>query len=102
MGYIRGVVHGTVIGTVVGICIAPQEGSRTRAQISRAVEQARITAQKAQGTARTMMPMAQSAARTVVEAAGTVRDQVEKIRSHDDAEPYVSVNGGGNGSPAGH
>lgn len=99
MGYVRGVIHGTVIGTVVGLCIAPQEGPRTRAQISRAIGQTRSTVQKAQETARTVMPMAQSAARTVVEAAGTVREQVERRRSHEDAEPYVSVNGGGNGSP---
>jgi gas vesicle protein len=93
MGYIRGVIHGTVIGTVIGLSIAPQEGSRTRAQIARAIEQARSTALKAQGTARTVVPMAQVAARTV-------RGQVEKMRHHDDAEPYVSVNGVGNGSPA--
>jgi len=99
MGYIRGVVHGTVIGTVVGLCIAPQEGTRTRAQLSRALEQARSTALKAQETARVVVPMAQSAARGVVGAAGSVRDQVEKRRHHEDAEPYVSVNGGGNGSP---
>lgn len=99
MGYIRGVIHGTVIGTAVGLCIAPQDGTRTRAQISRAIEQARSTVEKAQATARVVMPKAQVAARSVVEAAGTVREQVEKRRSHADAEPYVSVNGGGNGSP---
>jgi len=95
MGYIRGVIHGTVIGTVIGLSIAPQEGARTRAQIARAIEQARSTVLKAQGTARTVVPMAQVAARTV-------RVQVDKMRRHDEAEPYVSVNGGGNGSPAEH
>jgi gas vesicle protein len=99
MGYTRGVIHGTVIGTVVGLCIAPQEGTRTRAQIRNAIEQARSTVQKAQETARVVMPKAQSAARSVVEAAGTVREQVERRRHHEEAEPYVSVNGGGNGSP---
>ncbi|HXA30467.1 MAG TPA: YtxH domain-containing protein [Candidatus Angelobacter sp.] len=99
MGYIRGVIHGTVIGMAVGICIAPQDGERTRAQIARAVEQARSTMQKAQATARVVMPKAQVAARSLAGAAGTVREQVEKRRSHADAEPYVSVNGGGNGSP---
>jgi len=98
MGYIRGVVHGTVIGTVVGLCIAPQEGTRTRAQLSRAIGQARSTALKAQETARVVVPMAQSAARGMAGAAGSVRVQVEKRRHHEDAEPYVSVNGGGNGS----
>ena len=95
MGYVRGVIHGTVIGTVIGLAIAPQEGSRTRAQVSRAIEQARITMEKAQHTARTVVPAAQSAMRTVAEA-------VEKRRSHSEAEPYVSVNGGGNGSPGLH
>jgi gas vesicle protein len=99
MGYLRGVVHGTVVGTVIGLCIAPQEGSRTRAQLQRAAGQARSGMQRAQATARTVMPVAQSAARTVVEAAGSVRGGVDRIRHHDEeqAEPYVSVNG--NGSP---
>jgi len=92
MGYVRGVIHGTVIGTVVGLCVAPQQGSRTRAQISRAIEQTR-------STARTVMPVAQGAVRTVASAAGTVREQVEKRRAHEEAAPYVSVNGGDNGSP---
>jgi gas vesicle protein len=99
MGYIRGVIHGTVIGTAVGICIAPQDGARTRAQIARAAEQARSTVQKAQETARVVVPKAQVAARSLAGAAGSVREQVEKRRSHAGAEPYVSVNGGDNGSP---
>lgn len=33
MGYIRGLVHGTVVGTVVGLCVAPQTGDKTRAQL---------------------------------------------------------------------
>ncbi|HEV7678885.1 MAG TPA: YtxH domain-containing protein [Candidatus Dormibacteraeota bacterium] len=101
MGYVRGVMHGMVIGTAIGVCIAPQEGSRTRAQIARAVEQGRIGMQRAQETARTVVPKAQSAARSVAEAAVSVRDTVEKIRHHEDGEPYVSVNGGnGRGSAA--
>jgi gas vesicle protein len=97
MGYFRGVIHGTVIGTVVGLCIAPQEGSRTRAQIQRAAEQARSGVERAQQTARTVMPRAQSAARSMAEAAGTVRGGVDRLRHHDEAgEPYVSVNGNGN------
>jgi gas vesicle protein len=101
MGYFRGVIHGTVIGTVVGLCIAPQEGSRTRAQAQAAVAQARSSLQRAQETARTVAPRAQSAARTVAQAAETVRGGVERIRhQHDQAEPYVSVNSSGNGNPA--
>ena len=33
MGYIRGLVHGTVVGAVVGLCVAPQTGDKTRAQL---------------------------------------------------------------------
>jgi len=92
MGYFRGVIHGTVIGTVVGLCIAPQDGARTRAQVQRAVEQARSGARRAQETARTVMPVAQTAMRSVAGAA-------ERIRHHEETEPYVSVDGGGNGNP---
>jgi gas vesicle protein len=99
VGYFRGVIHGTVIGTMVGLCIAPQEGSRTRAQVQRAVEQARSGVQRAQETARTVMPVAQSAARSVAEAAGSMRGSMERMRHHEEAEPYVSVNSSGNGSP---
>ncbi len=100
MGYIRGVIHGMTIGTVVGLCIAPQEGARTRAQIQRAAEQARSGIQRAQETARMVMPRAQVAARTMASAAETVRGSVERMRhSGEEAEPYVSVNGSGDGSP---
>ena len=94
MGYFRGVIHGMAIGTVVGICIAPQEGTRTREQLARAAEQARSGMQRAQETARSMAPKAQVAARSMVSAAETVRGTVERMRHHDEAgEPYVSVNG---------
>ena len=33
MGYFRGLMHGAAVGTVVGLCIAPQTGDKTRAQI---------------------------------------------------------------------
>jgi gas vesicle protein len=33
MGYIRGFMHGAAVGTVVGLCIAPQTGDKTRAQL---------------------------------------------------------------------
>jgi len=103
MGYFRGVIHGTVIGTVVGLCIAPHEGARTRAQAKAAVDQVRGGLQRAQETARTVAPRAQSAARTVVQAAETVRGGVERIRHQQEpAEPYVSVNGSGNGNATVH
>jgi gas vesicle protein len=33
MAYIRGFMHGAVVGTVVGLCVAPQTGDKTRAQL---------------------------------------------------------------------
>jgi gas vesicle protein len=33
MGYIRGLMHGAVIGTAIGLCVAPQTGDKTRAQL---------------------------------------------------------------------
>jgi gas vesicle protein len=92
MGYFRGVIHGMAVGTVVGLCVAPQEGARTRAQLQRAVGQTRTGIQRAQVTARAVVPMAQSAVRTVAGAAGSLR------HGQEEAEPYVSVNGSGNGS----
>ncbi len=41
MGYIRGLMHGAVVGTVVGLCVAPQTGDKTRAQLRVASEAAR-------------------------------------------------------------
>jgi len=103
MGYFRGVIHGTLIGTVVGLCIAPQEGSRTRAQVQGAIEQARSGLQRAQETARTMAPRAQTAARTMAHAAETVRGGVDRMRHSDEqAEPYVSVNGSDGSSTVRH
>lgn len=91
MGYFRGVIHGMAVGTAIGLCIAPQDGARTRAQVQRAVQQARSGVQRAQSTARTMMPVAQTAVRTVAGAAGRMR------HPHEEAEPYVSVDSTGNG-----
>ncbi len=33
MGYFRGLMHGAAVGTVVGLCVAPQTGDKTRAQL---------------------------------------------------------------------
>jgi gas vesicle protein len=41
MGYIRGFIHGAAVGTVVGLCIAPQTGDKTRAQLRVATAAAR-------------------------------------------------------------
>jgi gas vesicle protein len=98
MGYFRGVIHGMAVGTVVGLCIAPQDGKRTRAQLQRAADQARNGIQVAQQTARTVVPRAQVAARTVASAAETVRGSMERMRHDREGEPYVSVNGDGSGA----
>ena len=41
MGYVRGFVHGAVAGTVIGLCVAPQTGDKTRAQLKAAGAAAR-------------------------------------------------------------
>ena len=41
MGYVRGFMHGAAVGTVVGLCIAPQTGDKTRAQLRIATATAR-------------------------------------------------------------
>jgi gas vesicle protein len=41
MGYIRGLMHGAVVGTAIGLCVAPQTGDKTRAQLRVAAMAAR-------------------------------------------------------------
>lgn len=97
MGYVRGLIHGTIIGTAVGLCIAPQEGRRTRDQVQRATAAVRDGAQRAQETARRVAPTVQQAARTAGEAVGTIRGRVDAMRHEDSQSPFVSVNGGPGG-----
>jgi gas vesicle protein len=94
MGYIRGLIHGAAIGTIVGICIAPQDGKRTREQLQRSATAVQQGARKAQMTARRMGPTMQSAAQSVGEVVDSVRGMVS--RQHDEEETFVSVNGNGN------
>jgi gas vesicle protein len=68
MAYIRGFMHGAVVGTVVGLCVAPQTGDKTRAQLRVARAAARegvITAGRALQRAR---PMASGAVHLVATA----------------------------------
>jgi gas vesicle protein len=68
MAYIRGFVHGAVVGTAIGLCVAPQTGEKTRAQLRVARAAARegvITAGRALQRAR---PMASSAVQLVATA----------------------------------
>jgi gas vesicle protein len=68
MGYIRGFMHGAVVGTVVGLCVAPQTGDKTRAQlrvIKDAAREGAITSGRALRRAR---PMASNAVHMVASA----------------------------------
>ena len=65
MGYIRGLVHGTVVGTVVGICIAPQQGKRTREQLSAFGSAAKEGYGLAEKTVHSVAPFANAAFQVV-------------------------------------
>jgi gas vesicle protein len=68
MAYIRGFMHGAVVGTVIGLCVAPQTGDKTRAQlrvIKDAAREGAITTGRALQRAR---PMASTAAHMVANA----------------------------------
>ena len=102
MGYLRGLMHGAVIGTVVGLCVAPQDGRRTREQLLNAYATARGGVQTAQDTARRLAPTAQSAAQGVGEMVGMIRGRVERMRGGEEQMPAtISVNGGGMGGSEG-
>jgi len=90
MGYVRGIVHGAVIGTIAGICIAPQQGAKTRAQLQGFADTAQRTAQSLQRTARRMAPQVQDAARTAVDAAGKVANRDGKHGSEYTGSVTVS------------
>jgi gas vesicle protein len=93
VAYIRGLVHGAVVGTVIGLCVAPQEGRRTREQIQSVAIAIRDGAQQVADTARKVGPTAQTAARQVGEVVGNVRGKV--VRRHEETEELISVNGSG-------
>ena len=84
MGYIRGFVHGGVVGAVVGLCVAPQQGAKTRAQLASFGAAARDGYQVAERTVRRVAPFASA-------AAAVARHQVEKVRRDD--EEGLSVEG---------
>jgi gas vesicle protein len=72
MGYIRGVIHGLVIGTVVGLCVAPQEGTKTREQLRGAVEKMR---------------------EGLDQASGIVASIRERVTGHDEAAAGIELSG---------
>ena len=68
MGYIRGFMHGAVVGTVIGLCVAPQTGDKTRAQLrtlSVAAREGAMTTGRALSKAK---PMASGAVQLVATA----------------------------------
>jgi gas vesicle protein len=68
MGYFRGLMHGAAVGTVVGLCIAPQTGDKTRAQIrlmTAAAREGAVTTGRALSKAK---PMATGAVHMVATA----------------------------------
>jgi gas vesicle protein len=68
MGYIRGLVHGAVLGTAIGLCVAPQTGEKTRAQLrvmSAAAQEGAMTTGRALRRAK---PMANGAVHIVATA----------------------------------
>lgn len=83
MGYIRGFVHGGIIGVVAGLCIAPQTGDKTRAQLSSLGKAAREGIDVAQRTARRVAPIAAT-------AMTAVREKVEQGTA-DDEDRYASA-----------
>ena len=91
MGYLRGLVHGTIVGTVVGLCIAPQEGRKTREQVQRAATSIREGALRAQDTARRVAPTVQGAAQSMGGVVGSMRDRMQRDSQE---EPLIPVDGG--------
>ena len=85
MGYIRGFAHGAVIGGVIGICLAPQEGERTRAQLKEAGKGVRtgleITGRAMQRVAPVVAPVAGNAMQVV--------DRVRHRREPGDDSVYA-------------
>lgn len=68
MAYIRGFMHGALVGTVIGLCVAPQTGDKTRAQLrvaKGAVREGAITTGRA---LRRAQPIASNAVHMVASA----------------------------------
>lgn len=86
MGYIRGFIHGTLAGTVLGLCVAPQNGKRTRQQLSGFATAAREGYDLAQRTVRRMAPYASS-------AAGAAMEKVDRGRRHENGHGIVELEG---------
>jgi gas vesicle protein len=68
MAYVRGFVHGAVVGTVIGLCVAPQTGDKTRAQLRVAKDAAREGMISTGRALRKAAPMASGAVQLVATA----------------------------------
>jgi gas vesicle protein len=68
MAYIRGFMHGAVVGTVVGLCVAPQTGDKTRAQLKIVTDAAREGAMTTGRALQRARPMASGAVHMVANA----------------------------------
>ena len=68
MGYIRGFMHGAAVGTVIGLCVAPQTGDKTRAQLRTLSAAAREGAMSTGRALSKAKPMASGAVQLVATA----------------------------------
>lgn len=78
MGYIRGFIHGAVVGGVAGLCLAPQDGARTRAQLRSTAESLRGGMERAQGTAARMAPVVETTKQRAIVLAGKARQSLQR------------------------
>lgn len=89
MGYIRGFIHGAVVGGVAGLCLAPQDGARTRAQLRSTAESLRGGMERAQGTAARMAPVVETTRQRAIVLAGKARQSLQR----DDARAQTASAG---------
>lgn len=75
MGYFRGFFQGAVTGTVIGLCIAPQTGDKTRAQIREGAKALREGAEVTSRALQRVAPVASSAVQVV-----------ERVRHRNDGD----------------
>ena len=65
MGYVRGFAHGTLAGVALGLCVAPQTGDKTRAQVAASVKAIREGADVTMRALQRVAPVASGAVHAV-------------------------------------